>query len=207
MNTERPRTGRGPSSRTKPDCATFLNIMLPNFAGHRAAGIAFLMLLSASLFGQPQATDQILRNVASIHGAAGVFAVAGYRMGERALKELDLPRGSFSIEVVHHTPMEVQWSCVADGLQAATGASAGKLNLRLVEATSSQSETVVTNRKTGKQVTFRLRPDFLRRFLDTPTEKQTAAGRDVAEMPEAKIFTMEVGIAPAKRQEAAPKAR
>jgi len=157
-----------------------------------------MVLLSPSLVGQPQATDQILKSVAAIHGAAGVFAVAGYRMGERALRELDLTRGSFSIEVVHHTPMEVQWSCVADGLQAATGVSAGKLNLRLVEATKSQSETVVTNRKTGQQIVFRLQPDFLKRFLDIPTEKQPAAGREVATMSEAKVFAVEVRSAPGK---------
>lgn len=157
-----------------------------------------MMLLSPALSGQPRATDQILKEVAAIHGAAGVFAVAGYRMGDRALKELDLPRGSLSIDVVHHTPMEVQWSCVADGLQAATGVSAGKLNLRLVEASKSQAETVVTNRKTGKQIVFRMQADFLKRYLDTPQQKQTVAGREVAGLPESRIFAVEVRSASGK---------
>src|SRR5262245_48301653 len=35
-----------------------------------------------------------LDRVAAIHGAAGPFAVAGYRVGERALRELGLARGA-----------------------------------------------------------------------------------------------------------------
>ena len=136
-----------------------------------------------------ESTDQKLKDVAAIHGAAGVFAVAGYRMGERALKELGLPRGSFAIEVVHHTPAEVQWSCIADGLQAATGASAGKLNLKLASAPADGVETVVTNRQTGQQLVFRMQPEFIKKFLNLPYDKQPAAGREVAELPESKIFS------------------
>src|SRR5262245_34261564 len=88
---------------------------------------------SAAVAQTPQnpATASDLDKIAFVHGGAGPFAVAGYRIGERALKELNLPRGSFSLEVIHKTPSEVQWSCIADGAQAATGASPGKLNLRL----------------------------------------------------------------------------
>ena len=83
---------------------------------------------------QPTAAhvDSLLAKVAAIHGNAGVFAVAGYRMGERALREFHQPRGSFALDVTHKTPMEVQYSCVADGWQAATGASPGKLILNIV---------------------------------------------------------------------------
>lgn len=79
--------------------------------------------------------DEGLRAVASVHGGAGPWAVAGYRMGEFALRELGLPRGSFDLEVVHFTPESVQYSCIADGAAAATGASLGKLNLKLAGAT------------------------------------------------------------------------
>jgi hypothetical protein len=62
----------------------------------------------------------LLARVASIHGVAGVFAVAGYRMGERALHDLGEQRGSFAIDVTYRTPLKVQYSCIADGRQAAT---------------------------------------------------------------------------------------
>lgn len=163
---------------------------------HNAALVLVAAALSVPQQALPQSaagvagTEEKLKNVAAIHGAAGVFAVAGYRMGERALKDLGLPRGSFAIEVIHHTPPEVQWSCIADGLQAATGASAGKLNLKVVPASRENVETVVRNQKTGQQLIFHLRLEFTRRFLNLPYNKQPAAGREVAEMSESAIFAV-----------------
>ena len=145
----------------------------------------------AQLQHAPAATpnvDDKLKAVAEIHGAAGVFAVAGYRMGEYALRELKLPRGSFAIDVVHETPNEVQWSCIADGLQAATGASAGKLNLHIAAATKEAVKTLVTNRKTGQTLVFELAPSFVKRFLNLPYDKQPASAKEVIQMPEESIF-------------------
>src|SRR5262245_34416012 len=88
--------------------ATFSGIVIRKLSRYRSASV----LLAAILWIPPAAraqtsttesTEQKLKNVAAIHGAAGVFAVAGYRMGERALRDLGLGRGSFAIEVVHHT--------------------------------------------------------------------------------------------------------
>ena len=95
----------------------------------------FLVLISliAADHPAPKAAEvaECLTRVGEIHGAAGPWAVAGYRIGARALKDLNLPRHAFPILVVHRAPAEVRFSCVADGLQAATGASPGKLNLRV----------------------------------------------------------------------------
>src|SRR5579871_2156156 len=79
-------------------------------------------------------TDAALKEIDFVHGGHGPFAVAGYRIGERALKELGEPRSSFSFEVIHKTPAEVQWTCIADGVQAATGVSVGKMNLKIEPA-------------------------------------------------------------------------
>ena len=62
--------------------------------------------------------DERLAEVARIHGGAGPWAVAGYRMGEHALKELGLERGSFDLVVTHFSPKEVQYACIADGAAA-----------------------------------------------------------------------------------------
>ena len=93
---------------------------------------ATLAISPEAAFGP--AVAACLARVKEVHGAAGPWAVAGYRIGERALKELGLPRHSHKLEVVHRCPMQVQYSCMADGLSAATGASPGKLNLRLEES-------------------------------------------------------------------------
>jgi len=131
----------------------------------------------------------MLKVVTEFHGHAGVFAVAGYRMGERALRDLGERRGSFDLDVTHKTPLQVQYSCVADGWQAATGVSAGKLSLHIVEAPVSGFETVVQDRRTGQRLVFRIRPEFLKRFLDIPYDRQAAAAERVARMPEEQIFT------------------
>jgi formylmethanofuran dehydrogenase subunit E len=86
--------------------------------------------------------------------------------------------------------MQVQYSCVADGWQAATGVSAGKLNLHIVEAPIAGFETVVKDRKTGKQLTFRIRPEFLEHFLNLPYGKPAAAAEQVARMPDDRIFSV-----------------
>jgi formylmethanofuran dehydrogenase subunit E len=127
---------------------------------------------------------------------SGPFAVAGYRIGERGLKELGLPRGSFALEVVHESPSEVQWNCVVDGVQAATGASLGKLNLQLVPVPLAQMVTVIRNRKTGQELEFRLRPEFAKSFLNLPEKDLEAAGAKVAALPDEQIFSFQTKIFP-----------
>ena len=130
-----------------------------------------------------------LSQVSQIHGAAGPFAVAGYRMGQRAMRELGLPSGSLDLEVRHESPAEVQWSCIADGAQAATGASAGKLNLSLQPAPRDKTRTVFRRKSTGKTVTYQLTPTFVKRFLDVPRDQLSRTGHEVMGLPDDDIFT------------------
>ena len=132
-----------------------------------------------------------LDQVAFIHGGTGPFAVAGYRIGERALKALNVSRGTFSLEVIHKTPNEVQWSCVADGVQAATGVSIGKLNLKLESVSRDAVETIVRDRASGRTIVFRLKPQFVKRYLDLSHEKLEAAGREVLSLSDEQIFSVE----------------
>jgi hypothetical protein len=133
-------------------------------------------------------SDDAVARVTAIHGGAGPWVVAGYRMGEYALGRLGLERQSFDLEVVHHTPQEVQYSCIADGAAAATGASAGKLNLRLVEATEAAVATTYRRKSTGQSLTLRPSAAFVARFRDVPRDQLAAAGRVVLALPDADIF-------------------
>jgi formylmethanofuran dehydrogenase subunit E len=114
--------------------------------------------------------------------------VAGYRMGAYALAKLGLERQSFDLEVVHHTPQEVQYSCIADGAAAATGASTGKLNLRLVDATKAGVATTYRRISTGQSITLRPSAAFVARFRDVPRDQLAAAGRTVLSLPDSDIF-------------------
>jgi formylmethanofuran dehydrogenase subunit E len=116
--------------------------------------------------------------------------VAGYRMGERALRDLGLPRHSASLRVIHRSPAEVQYSCVVDGLQAATGASPGKLNLKVETVSVDELSSVIEDRKTGRRLTFKLRPDLAETIGDLPPDQLEAQGRKVAGLPDDSIFTV-----------------
>lgn len=133
-------------------------------------------------------SDERLAAVARVHGGAGPWAVAGYRMGEHALAKLGLRRGSFDLEVTHHSPREVQYSCIADGASAATGASLGKLNLSLTEAPAAETHTVYRNKATGQTVALRLTPAFVARFANVPRAKLAEAGREVIALRDEEIF-------------------
>jgi formylmethanofuran dehydrogenase subunit E len=136
------------------------------------------------------ATAECLARVKEIHGAAGPWAVTGYRMGERALREFGLPRHSFSLLIVHHGPAEVQYSCIADGLQAATGASPGKLNLTVKEAAADAMQTVVSDRDTGRRLTFVLKPDLMASIRNLPSDRLAESGRRIADLPDDSLFTV-----------------
>jgi formylmethanofuran dehydrogenase subunit E len=143
---------------------------------------------SGSLAASPASPDDALDRVAAIHGGAGPWAVAGYRMGAYALARLGLERQSFDLEVVHHTPQKVQFSCIADGAAAATGASAGKLNLRLVDAADADVATTFRRKSTGQAITLRPSRAFAARFADVPRDQLAAAGRAVLALPDAEVF-------------------
>jgi formylmethanofuran dehydrogenase subunit E len=129
-----------------------------------------------------------LAEVAAIHGGAGPWAVLGWRMGSFALAALGLSKHDFAIEVVHAAPAEVQYSCIADGAAAATGASLGKLNLRLVEARADGVRTVFRDKTSGRSITLEPTPEFRRRFGDVPRERLGEAGREVLSLPDAQLF-------------------
>jgi formylmethanofuran dehydrogenase subunit E len=148
-------------------------------------------LLPAMLLAHEDDANPALDRTSMIHGGAGPFAVAGYRMGEAALKKLNTRRGSFDLEVIHYAPPEVQWSCIIDGLQAATGTSLGKLNLKLVEAPRTGVHSVVRNRKTGETVKLTLSPSFLKDFLNVPPKQLAEAGFQVTKLPDEKIFDID----------------
>ena len=160
---------------------------------HGVLAALFAVALGCGGTSAPVATtsndvDAKVDAVARIHGGAGPWAVAGYRMGEDALRALGLERGSFDLEIVHYTPREVQYSCIADGAAAATGASLGKLNLSLADAAPPETRTLYRRKSTGQTLAVHVTKAFAARFTDVPFDKLKEAGREVAQLPDADIF-------------------
>jgi formylmethanofuran dehydrogenase subunit E len=132
--------------------------------------------------------DAKLDEVARIHGAPGPWAVAGYRMSEYAMQKLGLPRGSFDLQITHHTPAQVKYSCIADGAAAYSGASVGKLNFSLVDAKPEEVITEYRNKKTGQRVLLKPAASFQTRYADTPRDHARALGREVLQLPNDQVF-------------------
>ena len=132
------------------------------------------------------AADGLARIIA-IHGAAGPWAVAGYRMGVYALRKLGLEWQSFDLIVEHHSPAKVEYSCIADGAAAATGASVGKLNLARVDADAAHVVTIYRKKSTGQSVALRPAASFVKRFA-SPSGDMDALGRQVMALPDGAIF-------------------
>lgn len=105
---------------------------------------------------------QMLR---AIHGSIDPWAVAGFVMGERALIELGLPYGSSDFLAVQHSPKALPYSAMIDGLQAATGATIGKMNLKLKEAPASALRCEFFHLSTGEGLTYRLNDDILAKLM------------------------------------------
>ncbi|WP_394836530.1 formylmethanofuran dehydrogenase subunit E family protein [Pendulispora rubella] len=156
--------------------------------------MALLALVACSSSTPPShppiapAGDGAIERVATIHGGAGPWVVAGYRMGEYARTKLGLERGSFDVEVVHFTPHEVQYSCIADGAAAATGASLGKLNLTLSDAPAPETRTTYRRKSTGQAITLRVTKGFASRYSNVPREKLREAGREVMTLRDEDVF-------------------
>lgn len=134
--------------------------------------------------------DAALARVEQSHGGAGPWAVAGYRMGIAALEHLALKPGSFDLEVAHRSPRSVQYSCLADGAAAATGASLGKLNLSWSEVPRAALATEYRRRSSGAKVVLRPTAAFEARFKDVPRAKLLEAGREVMTLKDSEIFEM-----------------
>ncbi|HET6339544.1 MAG TPA: FmdE family protein [Polyangiales bacterium] len=133
-------------------------------------------------------TQHGLDAVAAVHGGAGPWAVAGYRMGEFALQKLGLERGSFDLDVTHASPPEVQYSCIADGAAAATGASLGKLNLHWQEVALPDTRTTYLRKSTGQTVELEVTTAFAKRYADVPRPLLKSAGEEVMRLADNEIF-------------------
>lgn len=90
--------------------------------------------------------------------------------------------------MVHHSPREVQYSCIADGAAAATGASLGRLSLSLADAPASDTRTTYVKRSTGERITLQATPEFAARYKDLQRPQLMAAGQEVLHLPDTAIF-------------------
>ncbi len=163
-------------------------------AGVMALLVGLGLFIGAGKGGQPPASEveTCLSRVLDYHGHLGPWAVIGYRVGKRALKESGIPRSSKDLVVVHRCPEAVQYTCMLDGLHAATGASIGKLTLKHEVVPSAELQTVVIDRAHGRRYAFTVNPELISLILNHDHEHQISEARRVAGLPDEKIFRVAV---------------
>jgi len=134
------------------------------------------------------------------HGVPGPWALAGHRIGLHALEKLERKRGQvWGVRFVHRCPQEVRYTCMVDGLQAATGASLGKLNLSLEAASAEELETVVVDAERGLTLRYRLTPSFRERFYEVDYADFPQAARQLDALPDEEVFEVREEQAPTSR--------
>ena len=132
-----------------------------------------------------------LQSIRAVHGRIDPGAVAGYRIGLRALSELGLTAGAEELLAVHRAGPEPKFAAMLDGLQAATGATAGRRNLRL-EETEGDVETIMTHRMTGQSLVFRLSTDCRRMIAAAEESLSEERAMELATLPDIAIFEIDV---------------
>lgn len=127
------------------------------------------------------------------HGVPGPWALSGFRIGANALKRFGLaPAQSWELDVVHRAVPNVRYTCMADGVMASTGVSPGKMNLSVEKvATEDEIETVVTHKKSGKQLVYRLKKSFRDRIRDVDYAQFPEAAKKLESTTDDEMFTVE----------------
>ncbi|MBK8269067.1 MAG: hypothetical protein IPK83_12470 [Planctomycetes bacterium] len=82
-------------------------------------------------------------------------------MGKRGLKELDLMPGDPRLLAIHRTPFEQPFTIIADGIQASTRATLGRLSLLIAKVDRTDLRTEFIDRAGGGGVEFRISPKLL----------------------------------------------
>lgn len=117
-----------------------------------------------------------------LHGHRGPFLALGIRMGLLALRLLG-SSGFTGITAEAYTGTETPISCLVDGLQVATGCTAGKGNLRVLPG--GRPEALLT--ANGRALRVALREEWLERLLTSGAEEALTEG--VLAAPEEELFT------------------
>lgn len=151
--------------------------------------------LTFEVHGQTSANADI-QAIKAVHGELTPWAVMGYRMGRAALEALSLPRGDSRLLVVWHGPAELPHISAADGIQAATGATIGRLTLRIQRADANVLQCEFTDTQRGLKVACRPNDNWTERLGAMPGE---TTAMKMLTLPDAELFDTRVTEKPDDR--------
>lgn len=181
-------------------CALFF-IASQNLLAHDETGATTNgthSLPGANLWNQSQEPTNWWNEIKQAHGHVGPWNVIGWRIGKAALRDLNAKWGEHELEIVCHIPLDMPYSCTADGLVVGTGNSIGRLDLRLAEELSAAEIHVSIRRKdgTGPVLVFKPGAAYLEKIRSRPVSELEALARECGDLPEKELFTIERVAAP-----------
>jgi uncharacterized GH25 family protein len=147
--------------------------------------------LTFDVQGQTSASGDI-QAIRAVHGELTPWAVIGYRMGRGALEALSLPRGDDRLLAVYHGPAALPHVSAADGIQAATGATIGRLTLRLQHADFDALRCEFTELQRGLTIVCRPNEGFLERLGVAPGKLDEQAAMKMLTLPDEELFELQV---------------
>lgn len=132
---------------------------------------------------EPDVDPSILMPLAvRLHGHRGPFLAIGLRMGLLALRVLG-SSGFTRIAAEAYTGTEPPISCLVDGIQVATGCTAGKGNLKVLPG--GRAEAVFS--QGGRTLRVALREEWLKRIIASGAAESLTD--EALTAPEAELFT------------------
>ena len=128
--------------------------------------------------------EKLARKGVEFHGHLGPFLIIGLRMGSLALKLLGLNEPS-GLRAIVETGNEPPLSCIADGVQVATGCTLGKGNIEVVK----NNRAKATFLKDNKILVVELRESAYRRILEQlETHTSERVAEEVMEYLDEELF-------------------
>lgn len=144
--------------RGKPDSESRVFYGFPTDSAAYAADVAPIVAEAVARHGASEWRAGVLTN--ELHGHLGIYATVGVKMGIRAREFFDI--GVDDIRVTSYAGSRPPVSCMNDGLQVSTGATAGHGLLSVEECAPPRPEARFTFK--GRTLVLRLKPEYADRI-------------------------------------------
>lgn len=135
----------------------------------------------------------LIENAAKLHGHLGPFLVIGVRMGDMAKKHLDLDdKGSRRLQASIKTPLFTPFSCVIDGIQAATSCTIGNQKLK-IEKSTKEITAHFKLQSSERTIKISLNPRIAETLIEEMSKGTNAEqlATKIAHMQEEQLFVLE----------------
>jgi formylmethanofuran dehydrogenase subunit E len=144
-------------------------------------------------WNQGQPPEDWWGEIKRTHGHVGPWNVLGWRVGQAALREFDVKWGRHDLDIICYIPMQMPYSCMADGLVIGTGNCIGRLDIRLAEVMSIDLIHVAVRRKddTGPILIFRPSSEYLRQIEKRQVHELEKLSQKCMQMKETDLFQIE----------------